>query len=230
MRRADRLFRIVQLVRGRCLMTPAFLAERMGVSLRSIYRDIAALQAQGVPIEGEAGVGYCMRSGFALPPLMFDSREAQALVACVRIALPRIDAALGAHAELALAKIMGVLPTAERTAAERLGLFAGPSGPDAAVLGHLEPLREAIESRRTLRLDYRDPAGQRTQRVVRPLGCFFWGDVWTLATWCELRGDFRTFRLDRIEALHTLDATFRDEPGRTLPDLLRRYACEGLGD
>lgn len=228
MRRADRLFRIVQLVRGRRLTTAAFLAERMGVSPRSIYRDIAALQAQGVPIEGEAGVGYRMRSGFALPPLMFDSREAQALMACVRIAQPRIDPALAAHAELALAKIMGVLPAAERAAAERVGLFAGSSGPDPATLAHLERLREAIDGRRRVRVGYRDLAGALSERTLRPLGCFYWGDVWTLAAWCELREAFRHFRIDRIEALEALDSPFRDEPGRGLADLLRGYACGEL--
>jgi predicted DNA-binding transcriptional regulator YafY len=181
-----------------------------------------------VPIEGEAGVGYRMRSGYTLPPLMFDAREAQALLACVRIALPRIDRALAAHAELALSKMMGVLPAAERAATDSLGLFAAPSGPNSVTLGHLEHLRVAIECRRSVQLGYRDLAGQLTQRVVRPLGCFYWGEVWTLAAWCELRGDFRSFRLDRIETLQTLDSVFRDEPGRSLADLLRQYACEGL--
>ena len=228
MRRADRLFRIVQLIRGRRLTTAAYLAGRLEISQRSVYRDIAALQAQGVPIEGEAGVGYRMRSGFALPPLMFDSGEAQALVACVRIAQSRIDPALAAHAELALAKIMGVLPAAERAAAERLGLFAAPAGPDAATLRHLEQLRQAIEHRRKLQVDYADLSGQRTQRILRPLGCFYWGDVWTLAAWCELREDFRNFRVDRIQAVDTLAEVFRDAPGQGLADLLRRYACSAL--
>lgn len=227
MRRADRLFRIVQLIRGRRLTTAAFLAERLEVSQRSVYRDIAALQAQGVPIEGEAGVGYRMRRGFDLPPLMFDTREAQALVACVRLAQSRIDTVLGEHAEDALTKILGVLPAPERAAAESLAVFAPPVGPDADTRDRLRLLRDAIESRRKIRIDYLDLKDETSDRVVRPLACFFWGNVWTLAAWCETREDFRNFRVDRIRRLDPLEARFRDEPGRTLRDLLRGYDCEG---
>lgn len=227
MRRADRLFRIVQLIRGRRLTTAAFLAERLEVSQRSVYRDIAALQAQGVPIEGEAGVGYRMQRGFDLPPLMFDAREAQALVACVRIAQPRIDTTLSGHAEDALAKILAVLPGPERAAAESLAVYAPPFGPDHGTRDRLRALRDAIEARRRVRLSYLDLKDEDSERVVRPLGCFFWGNVWTLAAWCELREDFRSFRVDRIQALETLETQFRDEPGRTLADLLRAYeACD----
>jgi predicted DNA-binding transcriptional regulator YafY len=226
MRRADRLFRIVQLIRGRRLTTAAQLAERLEVSPRSVYRDIAALQAQGVPIEGEAGVGYRMRRGFDLPPLMFTRQEAQALVACLRVAQPRIDAALAAHADEALAKILSVLPEAERTAAERLSLYALPVGPDAETRERLSRLRVAAEDKIRLQIDYRDLADARSVRVVRPLGCFYWGEVWTLAAWCEMRGDFRNFRVDRIVAINALPGRFRDEPGRSLADLLRAYETD----
>jgi predicted DNA-binding transcriptional regulator YafY len=226
MRRADRLFRIVQLIRGRRLTTAAQLAERLEVSPRSVYRDIAALQAQGVPIEGEAGVGYRMRRGFDLPPLMFTRQEAQALVACLRVAQPRIDAALAAHADEALAKILSVLPEAERTAAERLSLYALPVGPDAETRERLSRLRVAAEDKIRLQIDYRDLADARSVRVVRPLGCFYWGEVWTLAAWCEMRGDFRNFRVDRIVAINALPGHFRDEPGRSLADLLRAYETD----
>lgn len=226
MRRADRLFQIVQTIRGRRLTTAAFLADRLEVSQRSVYRDVAALQAQGVPIEGEAGVGYRMRRGFELPPMMFSSKEAQALVACVRIAQSRIDPALAANAEDALGKILGVLPAVERAAADALALHAPPVGPDAATRARIGTLREAIDARRKLRMDYLDQREMSSERVVRPLGCFFWGNVWTVATWCEMRGDFRNFRVDRIRALEVLDEGFRDEPGRTLRDLLRAYTCD----
>ena len=229
MRRADRLFQIVQLIRGRRLTTAAFLAERLEISPRSIYRDVAALQAQGVPIEGEAGVGYRMRRGFDLPPLMFDAREAQALVACVRIAQPRIDIALAAGADDALAKILAVLPAAERAAAESLSVFAPPVGPDAPTRRRLQQLRQATEQRVKLRLTYLDLKDDASVRTVRPLGCFFWGQVWTLAAWCESREDFRNFRVDRIGDIEPLDVRFRDEPGRTLPDLMRLYDCDESG-
>lgn len=221
MRRADRLFQIVQLVRGRRLTTADFLAVRLEVSVRTVYRDIADLQAQGVPLEGEAGVGYRMRAGFDLPPLMFTRDEAQALVASVRLAAPRLDRALAREAEGALAKIVAVLPADVRAAAESLPLFALTAGPDAATLERLAALRAAAVERRKVRLDYRDLKGDASERTVRPLGCFFWDAVWTLAAWCELRQDFRSFRLDRIAAMQVQEERFRDEPGRTLADLQR---------
>lgn len=224
MRRADRLFQIVQLIRGRRLSTADFLATRLEVSPRTVYRDVAALQQQGVPIEGEAGVGYRMRAGFDLPPLMFSKEEAQALVAVVRLARPQLDRGLGEPAEAALSKIMAVLPPAARAAAESLAVYAPLSGMDAAMSERLMQLREATESRRLLRLHYLDLNDAPTERRVRPLGCFFWGPVWTFAAWCELRQDFRSFRVDRIQALELLDERFRDESGKTLADMQRRSA------
>ena len=221
MRRADRLFQLVQLVRGRRLSTADFIAQRLDVSARTVYRDIADLQAQGVPIEGEAGVGYRMRAGFDLPPLMFTQTEAQALVAAVRLARPRLDLALAAQAEAALSKILAVLPAAARAAAESLAVYAPPVGPDEQTRGRLETLRVAAETRHKLRIDYLDLKEASSQRTVRPLACLFWGEVWTLAAWCETRAGFRSFRVDRITALELLPERFRDEPGRTLADLLR---------
>ena len=166
MRRAERLFQIVQLIRGRRLSTARFLAERLEVSERTVYRDVADLLAQGVPIEGEAGVGYRMRAGFDLPPLMFTTDEAQALVAAVRLAQPRLDTALAAQAEGALSKILAVLPAAARAAAESLAIYAPPVGPDAATRERLQALREAAEARRVVRLRYLDLKG-RVQRAPR---------------------------------------------------------------
>ena len=226
MRRADRLFQLVQLIRGRRLSTAQFLAERLEVSERTVYRDVADLMAQGVPIEGEAGVGYRMRAGFDLPPLMFTHEEAQALVASVRIAQPRLDAALAARADAALSKILAVLPATARAAAESLAIYAPPVGVDAATRAHLEALRVAAEGRRKVRLHYTDMKGAQSERTVRPLGCFYWSTVWTLAAWCEERDGFRNFRIDRITQLQVLDETFRDEPGRTLPDMFRQVEAE----
>ena len=226
MRRADRLFQLVQLVRGRRLSTAEFIAQRLEVSARTVYRDIADLQAQGVPIEGEAGVGYRMRAGFDLPPLMFTRLEAQALVAAVRLAQPRLDVALAAQADAALSKILAVLPAAARAAAESLAIYAPPFGPDTATRERLEVLRVAAESRHKLQFDYLDLKGAASQRSVRPLGCFFWGEVWTLAAWCETRAGFRSFRVDRISALEVLSERFRDEPGKTLADLLRHHGVD----
>ena len=221
MRRADRLFRLVQLLRGRRLSTAAWLADKLEVSLRTVYRDVADLQAQGVPIDGEAGVGYRLTAGFDLPPLMFTTAEAEALVAAVRLAQPRLDPVLASAAEDALVKILGVLPPLARAAAETLPLYAGPLPIDAATGERLGLLRDAVVGRRVIAFDYVDAQGAATQRRARPLGCFHWDAVWTLAAWCEQRNAFRNFRLDRMNTLRALAEGFRDEPGRTLPDFLR---------
>jgi len=229
MRRGDRLFQIVQLLRGRRLSTAAWLAGRLEVSPRTVYRDIADLQARGVPIEGEAGVGYRLRPGLDLPPLMFTTAQAQALVAAVRLAQPRLDRALAAAAEDALGKILCVLPPAARAAAEALALFAAPWDADEPARERLATLREAVARRRRVRFGYHDAQGAPSARIVRPLGCFHWDAVWTLAAWCETRAAFRNFRLDRMQALAVDDdgPTFADEPGRTLPDFLRAMKGEG---
>jgi predicted DNA-binding transcriptional regulator YafY len=226
MRRTERLFQIVQLVRGRRLSTAGFLAGRLAVSERTVYRDIAELMAQGVPIDGEAGVGYRMRAGFDLPPLMFTAPQAQALVAAVRLATPRLDTAFARHAEDGLSKILAVLPPSARAAADALAVYAPPVGPDDATRQRLETLRVATENRHLLRIAYRDAGDRQSKRTVRPLGCFYWGAVWTLAAWCDTRSGFRSFRIDRIEHVEVLATRFRDDPGRTLADLLRQVAAE----
>ena len=228
MRRADRLFRLVQLIRGRRLSTARFLAARLEVSERTVYRDVADLMAQGVPIEGEAGVGYRMRSGFDLPPLMFTREEAQALVAAARIARSRVDLALAGHVDTALSKILAVLPVAARAAAESMAVLAPPAALDPATRDRLRVLREATEQRAKVRLRYLDLKGAASERVVRPVGCVFWGEVWTLAAWCETRAGFRNFRIDRIAGAEVLAERFRDEPGKTLADLLRQVASDAL--
>jgi len=226
MRRADRLFRLVQLLRGRRLSTAAWVAEKLEVSMRTVYRDVADLQAQGVPIEGEAGVGYRLAGGFDLPPLMFTTLEAQALVAAVRLAQSRLDRALALAAEEALGKIVGVLPPAARAAAEALPLYAAPWATDPLSIERLGLLRDAATTRRRVRFDYEDANGAATSRTARPLGCYHWEAVWTLAAWCEHRAAFRSFRIDRMRTLDVLEDAFRDEPGRTLPDFLRQVQRE----
>ena len=221
MRRADRLFHIIQLIRGRRLTTASYLAQRLEVSERTIYRDIADLQLQGVPIEGEAGVGYRLGAGFDLPPMMFTHHEAKALVASVRMAQAWMDPALAQGAEDALGKIMSVLPIEARVAAEALAVYAPTGGLSAMSQKTLQSLRESVQEKRKVFIQYRDLAEQSSERVLRPLGCFYWGKVWTLSAWCERRQDFRTFRIDRVVKLKALDERFRDEAGRTLADLLR---------
>ena len=221
MRRADRLFHLVQLIRGRRLTTARFLAGRLEVSERTVYRDIADLQHQGVPIEGEAGVGYRLGSGFDLPPLMFTQEEASALMASVRVAQAWLDPAMASDAETAWGKIISVLPAAARAATESLPLYAPMTEPDTAMKLNLKLLRDAVQARRKIQIAYRDLAGNASQRVLWPLGCFYWGTAWTLGAWCEARKNFRVFRVDRISAATALDERFTHQPGRTLADFLR---------
>jgi len=231
MRRADRLFQIVQLIRGRRLTTAAFLAQRLEVSERTVYRDIADLQHQGVPLEGEAGVGYRLGQGFELPPLMFTHDEARALVASVRMAQVWQDPALAQASQVALGKILAVLPASARAAAQSMAVYAPPIGLEPAVQATLQLLREAAQAKRKVQFDYTDVSGQATRRTVRPLGCFYWGSVWTLAAWCHAREDFRSFRLDRMEKPDLVAGAagnFVDQPGQSLADYLRLAAPPGI--
>jgi len=222
MRRADRLFAIVQYLRGRRLTTAAQLAQWLEVSERTIYRDIADLSASGVPIDGEAGVGYRIRAGFDLPPLMFTFDELDALVIGARFVESWAGPGLASGARSALAKIAAALPNDKRIALERARLFAPGFFIDPKPGERLDALRHAIVERRFTDLDYKDSGGQATQRRVRPLGLYFWGDAWTLGAWCELRRDFRNFRLDRIEAVSVADAPYPDEAGKRLEDYVRK--------
>ena len=221
MRRADRLFQIVQHLRGGRLVTARMLSERLEVSDRTIYRDIADLQSTGVPIDGEAGVGYLMRDGFELPPLMFTRDEIVALVAGARMVRAFGGAAMARAAEEALVNIRAVLPEAERDRISRTEIHTPSWGISDAERQAIDVLERAVDDRRVLRLDYRDEQGNITQRDVRPLGLWFWGKVWTLVGWCELRESFRTFRLDRIVIVDDAGRTFRPERGKQLSDFYR---------
>ncbi|MFG6447531.1 helix-turn-helix transcriptional regulator [Roseateles sp. BYS180W] len=229
MRRADRLFQLVQLVRGRRLSTAEFLAQRLEVSVRTVYRDIADLQHHGVPIQGEAGVGYRLGKGFELPPLMFSHDEAQALVASVRVAQTWLDPEMANAALRGLSKILSVLPSGTRTAAQSLPLYAPLQALAPETHALLSGLRAAAQAQQRVHLSYCDEHGCSSQRSVQPLGCFFWGKVWTLAAWCEARESFRSFRLDRIQSWQLAQgpaAHFQASSGRTLADYLRANASE----
>jgi predicted DNA-binding transcriptional regulator YafY len=222
MRRADRLFQIVQHLRGGRLVTARMLSERLEVSERTIYRDISDMQSTGVPIEGEAGVGYLMREGFELPPLMFTRDEIVALVAGARMVRAFGGAAMARAAEEALIKIGAVLPEAERARIDHTEIHTPDwvvSDTDRATI---DSVQSAVEARKIIRFDYRDEAGRSTERDVRPLGLWFWGKVWTLIGWCELRDDFRAFRIDRITNLTPTGQKFRPERGKQLGDFYRR--------
>ena len=221
MRRADRLFQIVQYLRGGRLVTAATLAERLEVSERTIYRDIADLVGSGVPIDGEAGVGYLMRDGYDLPPLMFSHDEIVALVAGARMIRAWGGAAMARAAEEALVKIATVLPEGARGRANKVEVHAMALEMTPQVRQRIDAIEAAVQARRRLALSYQDADARATERVVRPLGLWFWGKVWTLVAWCELRDDFRMFRLDRIVRMDADGAPFRPERGKTLADFYR---------
>ncbi|MBS1767906.1 MAG: YafY family transcriptional regulator [Acidobacteria bacterium] len=220
MRRADRLFQIVQILRRDRVTTGAKLAAELGISPRSLYRDVADLMASGVPIESEAGVGYRLPRHFELPPLMFTVDEVEALVAGARMVEAWADPGLREAARSLVRKAEAVLPSRARL--EDLPIvvpdFHIPSGA-AAFLGDL---RAAMRERRKVRFRYARKDGESSVRVVWPLGLAFWGSGWSLAAWCELRNDFRTFRPDRIEGLEALEETFEPVEGRGFDDYLRR--------
>jgi len=222
MRRADRLFEIIQILRRRKLARARDLAEALEVSERTVYRDIRDLMMRGVPIEGEAGVGYILRGGFDLPPLMFDEPEIEALVLGARMVESWADAELALAASDVIAKVAAVMPERLRDHMNETALLAPPDHHAEPIALDPGALRRALRGKCKVRFAYRDSEGRRTERRVRPLALAFYGPVWLLAAWCELRRDFRSFRLDRITDLEVLDERFRAEPGKTLDDLLAR--------
>lgn len=222
MRRADRLFQIVQYLRGGRLVTAAKLAERLEVSERTIYRDIADLQSTGVPIDGEAGIGYIMRSGFDLPPLMFTRDEIVALVTGARMVRAWGGTAMMAAAEEALVKIEAVLPETERERVGETKIFSPRVGQPGQASALIDDCERAIDRKIIVSLHYCDEKGVMTDRKVQPLGLWFWGKVWTLVGWCEMRDDFRAFRLDRIAELAPTGETYTPNPQRSLEEFSRQ--------
>ncbi|GGA95735.1 DNA-binding transcriptional regulator [Brucella endophytica] len=222
MRRADRLFQIVQRLRGGRLVTARQLAERLEVSERTIYRDIADLQSTGVPIDGEAGVGYILREGFDLPPLMFTRDEIVALVVGARLVRAWGGASMARGAEEALIKIESVLPKEDRSRIANTQIHA----PAAYLSEHerriIDLVERAVDGGNVLTIQYRDLEGRESGRDIRPLGLWFWGKVWTVIGWCELRTAFRTFRTDRISLAADSGRRFRPERGKTLADFYRQ--------
>lgn len=222
MRRADRLFEIIQLLRRKPTVRARELAEALEVSDRTIYRDIQDLIASGVPIQGEAGVGYVLKAGFDLPPLMFKEQEIEALVLGARIVESWADAELAEAATDAIAKIEAVIPERLRGYMANIALVAPQSHHMEPLSLDLAELRRAVRNLLKVHFRYTDVIRQKTERTVRPLSLAYFGPVWILAAWCELRDDFRTFRLDRIEGFAVTAERFRPERGKTLHDFLKR--------
>jgi predicted DNA-binding transcriptional regulator YafY len=222
MRRADRLFLIIHALRGRRRALAAHgLAETLGVSLRTVYRDVADLQRSGVPIEGEAGVGYMLRQGAEIPPLMFNESELEALVVGTRFVRAFGGERLSLGARAALLKIVAVLPPDLRERSERTRIFAPEVSNRIENTGVIDRLHEAISSSQVLRILYRDEAGRETAREIEPLCLVFWGSVWTLGSWCRQRGDFRTFRADRLVSFEPTGEQYGVDTARGLDAYIR---------
>ena len=216
MRRTDRLFDLIQILRDGRLHRASEMADRLEVSVRTIWRDMATLMASGLPVEGERGVGYILRAPITLPPMILTGAELEALRLGVRLVAEGADPGLARAARMLATKIASVTPAPPDAAEDDLFVFTGQETKRAAA--HLPIIRKAIRARERLTITYIDHDGRETHRDIRPLQLEFWGRVWTLAAWCEARGDFRAFRLDRIMALDATGETFPDEPGRSLAD------------
>ncbi len=220
-RRADRLLSLLELLRSRPVSTAANLATTLEVSIRTVYRDIDALVATGVPVRGEAGVGYILEAGYHLPPLNLTADEAEALALGARVLATWSDEALACQAATALAKIRAVLPASGQAGVDQAIFWAPQWVERHAPKVDLLELKRAAQRRRVLVIEYEALNGARTTRNVRPLSINFFGPVWLLAAWCELANDFRCFRLDRIGSMMPTGATFRDEDGKRLADFKR---------
>jgi predicted DNA-binding transcriptional regulator YafY len=206
MSRAQRLLDLIQVLRRhRHPVSGAVLAGATGVSLRTVYRDIDALKAQGAHIDGEAGLGYVLRPGFMLPPLMFSEEEIEALVLGSRWVHQRGDRQLAAAAANVLAKIGAVLPQDLRDALDDSGLLVGPADAMSAGDAELPRIRQAIRRERKLAISYRDKDGTASRRTVWPFALAFFERSRVIVSWCELRGDYRHFRTDRIDSLQVSD-------------------------
>lgn len=224
MRRSDRLFDLMQILRDGKLHRAQDLAAQVEVSVRTIWRDMDTLRASGVPVEGERGVGYMITAPITLPPLTLTLAEMEALNLGMAIVAEAADPDLKKAANSLAAKIDAVSP--ERVAAEAdAWKFAVYPFQDAAKgFMHMPTLRAAIKARQKLRLVYHSKDSRVTTRVIRPLHMEFWGRVWTLTGWCELRSAFRVFRVDLIETAEALSELFVDEPGKTIEDYMRQIA------
>jgi predicted DNA-binding transcriptional regulator YafY len=223
MHRAERLFQLTTLLRNRrTVLTAKQMSEHLRVSERTIYRDIQSLSLSGVPIEGEAGVGYRLSHRYQLPPLMFDREEVEALLLGARMVSAWGDSDMAIHANQAIQKILAILPDHLRHSDETLPLLV-PNLEEVQkyYTAHSQPMREAIRLHRCVTIDYTRADEERSSRTIEPLGMIFWGKVWTLVAWCQLRNDYRTFRLDRIRSTLMTDDSFVSHDKKSLNHFLQ---------
>jgi predicted DNA-binding transcriptional regulator YafY len=221
MRRADRLFDIIQRLRtARGPMTAAALAEELEVTVRTVYRDVATLQARRVPIEGAAGIGYMLRRGFDLPPLMFTIEEIEAIAVGARLVSRTGDPGLQDAAESVLSKVTVVLPERLRAQLAAAPFFVSASGATVAERVDLAEVRQAIRDERKLWIAYADEHGARSERVIWPIAVAYYVQATLVGAWCELRRDYRHFRADRITAMTVLEERYPSDNGRLMAEWL----------
>ena len=228
MSRAQRLLDLIQLLRRhRQAVSGEALARELGISLRTLYRDIATLQAQGAQIDGAPGLGYLMRAGFMLPPLMFTEDEIEALVLGSRWVAGRSDSRLGDAARNAIAKIAAVLPPQLKHELESSALIVGPGAPLAAGDEELVTIRHAIRHEHRLSITYRDLKDSLTERTIWPFALGFFDQVRVVVAWCELRSAMRHFRTDRIAALGETGQRYQRRRADLLKDWRREQGVKG---
>jgi len=228
LRRADRLFQLVHHLRARRFATGEQLAVELGVSKRTVYRDIRDLEASGVPIQGEAGVGYRLDRSFELPALAFNGEEIEGLVLGARMVATWGDAELAAAVRAAITKIESVLPEPLHRVFLETPLYAAArpaEAPEPDTLS-MTTLRRAIGEKRRTRFSYTRADGRTSERTVRPLGLYFWGTKWTLASWCELRTAYRSFRPDRMKEVRMEGKPFDESDGISLAAFLEQTSEE----
>lgn len=224
-RKSDRLFQIVTMLQGRrTALTAARIAERLEVSMRTVYRDVQDLMLSGVPIVGEAGTGYMVDRRYHLPPIMFEDEEIECLVLGMAMVGSWTDPSTAEVARRTLDKLRVTMGPAQREALASVALFAPQSAAKTPWTIDFSKIRRCVRDHVKLDIAYEDERGALTERTVRPLALAFFGPVWVMTAWCELRDDFRNFRIDRITRLTDLGIPFRDEAGRTLRDFLKTVA------
>lgn len=218
MKRTDRLYALIDRLKDGALHRAEDLARDLGVSVRTIYRDMDTLAASGIPVEGERGVGYAARAAITLPPLNLTETELEALHLGLAAVGNGVDGDLRVAAETLSAKIDAVLPEDRKGAPKSFGFATYPFADAAEAFRHLAALRGAIRARQMLELDVGDGAGESEVHVVRPLKLDYWGRVWTCICWSETREAFLSLRVDRIAQVTVLPGLFVDEPGKRLED------------
>ena len=226
MRRTDRLFDLIQLLRDGRLHKASDLAEKMEVSVRTIYRDMDTLVGSGIPVEGERGVGYILRAPVFMPPMALTQVELEALHLGAALVRQTADAELQEAAERVLGKVDRAMPDPMFGALDGFGkeIFAAPEV--EASFAQMPMIRRAIREKLVLLIDYTTLDGRHSRRRIRPLQMEYWGRAWTCTAWCEIRDDFRVFRVDHINEALISEDFFEDEHGKTLRDYMKRFQAD----